>query len=327
MFDVREGGDSVPIKWDKGNFQPDKSIIILDEGTLSLFLWHGARQGLVARRTALRQAESLKGHGYTVGKSIVGRDIKALKEIDQRKIGRDPETDKLNSELQEILKREFRELENFMVTFNLTEFDLVKTKPAPAAAKPEPKPAPAAKPEPKPTPAPVVAKSEPKAVPKAVPAPAVAKQEPKPIPSSSPVKTEIKPVSIPAATKKPNFASEYDMNDSIPDIQSEVKAAPSVKHSAPVLAPKAEESSAPSEDLSSEAKIAFVIKSIMDHYDDIWISKKQDGSISIEMMDGPIASFTIKDGKITFSTNSFASINPSIKNDIQQKFVKLSKLL
>ena len=108
MFDVKEGGDSVPIKWDKANFQPDKSIIILSEETLSLFLWHGAKQGLVARRTALRQAESLKGHGYTIGKAIIGRDIKTLKEIDQRKIGRDPETDKLNGELQEILNKEFQ---------------------------------------------------------------------------------------------------------------------------------------------------------------------------------------------------------------------------
>ncbi|MEJ2296547.1 MAG: hypothetical protein P8Y23_17505, partial [Candidatus Lokiarchaeota archaeon] len=85
MFDVLEGGVSQPIQWDKNNLADDRNIIILDEGTSSLYLWHGARQGLVARRTALRQAESLKGHGYTVGKSIVGRDIRMLKEIDQRK--------------------------------------------------------------------------------------------------------------------------------------------------------------------------------------------------------------------------------------------------
>ena len=73
MFDSREGGETVPIEWSKDQFQPDRSIIVLDESSLSLFLWHGSKQGLVDRRTALRQAQSLKGHGYTVGKSIIGR--------------------------------------------------------------------------------------------------------------------------------------------------------------------------------------------------------------------------------------------------------------
>ena len=78
MFDSREGGDTVPVQWSKDNLTNDKSIIILDETNQVLWLWHGTQQGLVARRTALRQAESLKGHGYTVGKSIIGRDIREL---------------------------------------------------------------------------------------------------------------------------------------------------------------------------------------------------------------------------------------------------------
>ena len=56
MFDVLEGGVSEPIVWDKENLRSDKNIIILDEGSSSLYLWHGTNQGLVARRTALRQA-------------------------------------------------------------------------------------------------------------------------------------------------------------------------------------------------------------------------------------------------------------------------------
>jgi len=119
MFDVKEGGVSEPIKWGKENLSSDRNIIILDEGSSSLYLWHGAKQGLVARRTALRQAESLKGHGYTIGKSIIGRDIRDLKEIDQRKVGRDPETDKMNEELQIVLNSEYKELDHFIVTFQI----------------------------------------------------------------------------------------------------------------------------------------------------------------------------------------------------------------
>ena len=85
----------------------ENNIIILDEGSSSVYLWYGAKQGLVSRRTALRQAESLKGHGFSVGRSIVGRDIKTLREIDQRKIGRVPEIDELNDELQTLLNRGF----------------------------------------------------------------------------------------------------------------------------------------------------------------------------------------------------------------------------
>ena len=81
MFKVLEGGVVEPIKWSKDHLQPDSSIIVLDESSLSIFLWHGVKQGLVPRRTALRQAESLKGHGYTVGRTIIGRDIRVIKEI------------------------------------------------------------------------------------------------------------------------------------------------------------------------------------------------------------------------------------------------------
>ena len=121
MFNVLEGGVSTPIKWNKDSLTAETNIIILDEGSSSLFLWYGAKQGLVSRRTALRQAQSLRGHGFTVGKSIIGRDIADLKEIDQRKIGRVLEIDELNEELQTLLNREFKELENYIVTFELKE--------------------------------------------------------------------------------------------------------------------------------------------------------------------------------------------------------------
>jgi len=77
--------------------------------------------------------------------SCSGRDIKTLKEIDQRKIGRDPETDKFNEELQEVLNREYKELDNFIISYSSKEIETVPVKPA---IKPEHIP----KPEVKPTP-------------------------------------------------------------------------------------------------------------------------------------------------------------------------------
>ena len=239
MFEVLEGGVSEPIKWGKENLSPDKNIIILDEGSSSLYLWHGARQGLVARRTALRQAESLKGHGYTIGKSIIGRDIKDLKEIDQRKIGRDPETDKLNEDLELILNSEFKELEHFIVTFELRAAEISTPKPEIS---------------PKPTPEPVVA--------------------PKPVATPTPAKTEpVEPKPIPVVTErsKPEmkFASEYDTKpEPVTHVKSEVKTTPSPTPSA---------TEKPETDLSMDAKIGFVIVGIMDHYSDIWVSKKENG--------------------------------------------------
>ena len=146
MFEALEGGVIEPIKWDKEHLQPERSIMVLDESSQSLFLWHGSKQGLVARRTALRQAESLKGHGYTLGKSIIGRDIKNLKEIDQRKVGRDPDTDEINAELQAVINKEYQEVEDYVVTFQKGDIKspIAASK---AVMKPKPKPAPKPKPE------------------------------------------------------------------------------------------------------------------------------------------------------------------------------------
>lgn len=126
MFEALEGGVIKPVKWNKSNFAPDTSIIILDEASLTVWLWHGQRQGLVARRTALRQAESLKGHGYTVGELIIGRDIKTLKEIDQRQVGRNPAMDKLYEEFEYVLNIKMKELEDFIVTPASEDFEDIK---------------------------------------------------------------------------------------------------------------------------------------------------------------------------------------------------------
>jgi len=292
MFQVLEGGVSEPIIWSKDNLTPDTNIIILDEGSSSLFLWYGANQGLVSRRTALRQAESLKGHGFSVGKSIVGRDIKDLKEIDQRKIGRVPEIDDLNDELQTLLNKKVKPLDDYTVTFEL-EADI------PSAVKPtpKPKPVPKVKPEPKITPEPT----------------------PKPISKPEPIKkvTPPQPTMI--------HASEYDTKDETPKVSKPVEKI--IIKSTPVSMP--EKVSAPESklDLDVQAKIGFVFIGVLDHYDDIWISKKEDGGYSVEHMDGKVCEFSISEGKIKFTSDSFSGISTNVKTEIQKKFVELSKII
>ena len=272
MFHVKDGGVSDPVKWNKDNFQPDRSIIVLDEGTSTLFLWHGTQQGLVQRRTALRQAQSLKGHGFTIGKSIIGRDTKEVIEIDQRKVGRDPETDKLNDKLQEVLNKKYQEMGDFIVSFDLsggtpvaTPKPKVTAKPAATQTAPEPEPAKATV---KPTPAKVVS----------------AKPAPK--------------------TQKVEFASEY----SEPKVQeTPVQAGP--------------------DKMISDGRVGMLLVSILSKYDDIWVSKKPDGSWAVEMMDGPICAFSVSGTNIKFTSNSFSGISTNIKSDIQKMYGELSKLI
>ncbi len=281
MFNVLEGGVSTPIKWNKESLTAESNIIILDEGSSSLFLWYGAKQGLVSRRTALRQAQSLRGHGFTVGKSIIGRDTRDLKEIDQRKIGRVLEIDEINEELQTLLNREYKELDNFVITFELKEIvePIVKVIPKPES-----------KPEPKPEPEPIIVQEPPKVV-----------------------KTEMK------------FASEYDIKPD-PVIESKPTVKPSTS-TTKVSTPEPKVASKPALGLSIQAKIGFVLMGVLDHYDDIWISRKEDGSYSVEHMDGRVCEFSIVEGKIKFTVDSFSGISTKIKTEIQKKFVELSKLI
>jgi len=114
MLDVLEGGIVNPIEFNASNLQPERSILIMDEETQTVWLWHGAKRALVPRRMALRQAESLKGHGYQAGNAIVGRDLSKIVEIDARKIGREPETTELNDRLMALLNRNFTNIGHFL---------------------------------------------------------------------------------------------------------------------------------------------------------------------------------------------------------------------
>jgi hypothetical protein len=269
MFNCKEGGVIEPIEWGPDQLKPDRSIIVLDESSMNLYLWHGKSQGLVARRTALRQADSLKGHGYSIEQSIIGRDIKEVKEIDERKVGRVQDITELNDEFRELLNKKHRKLENNIVTFDMSvrEVSSRKSKAKPKAeTTPKSTPKPTPKPEPKIEP---IMKSEPK--------PRVSKLEP-PI---------VKPISS---------------SESEPSSQAKM-------------------------DLKTKAKVAFVLISLLDSFDDIWVSRKDNQQFSVEMMDGPICTFSIIDGRIKFTKNSFSGISPDIKTSVQKKFVDLNNLL
>ena len=126
-------------------------------------------------------------------------------------------------------------------------------------------------------------------------------------PSPSPV------VSKPATSSKSvGSASEYDDSGPLLSIKPERTPTPSIKVS--------------TDSLVTEAKISFVFVAILEHFSDVWVSKKADGSYSVEMMDGPICQFSIDGSKLNFTANSFSGIDPKIKTAIQKKFIELSKL-
>lgn len=108
MFNVVEGGVVEPVEVSASNLAPDKSLILVDEENLRVWLWHGKLRGLVPRRMAMRQAESLKGHGYQAGNAIVGRGLQEIVEIDGRKIGAVELDTKLNDEFIAVLNRTYK---------------------------------------------------------------------------------------------------------------------------------------------------------------------------------------------------------------------------
>jgi hypothetical protein len=322
MFDVQDGGVSSPIKWGKQNLQPDNIVIVLDEDNMCVWLWHGKNRSLISRRTALRQAESLKGHGYQNGKSIVGRGMQKIVEIDERKIDRDPETTSDNQKFVELLSRQVTEVNDFIVFFGVGGPEL------PSERQSQPKPevkveAPAVPPQPRPViEQPKVVIEQPKI---AIEHPKFVVEQPKPEPKVvvqapvHPVHVEqpkvMQAVQIPAVDVKKTVnesasnADEYEEND-IP--APPMKAIERVKEK-----PKCEG------EALEQSEMGLVIISVLSQFKDVWVSRKDDGTISIEQMDGPVCKFNISDGKVKFAAGAFQDIDPNIKAMIQKKFIDL----
>lgn len=272
MFDVAEGGIVEPISWDASHLQPNKSIIILDEENSRVWLWHGKARALVPRRMALRQAESMKGHGFQAGNTIIGRGLSSIIEIDDRKVGIDAETTKINEQLTGIIKRTYKQMGDFVyyVTGAAETVPSVPEKPKPAVVL---------------TPTPVTQK------------PTHQIEEPK---------KKVELVKVP-----PPHSSELKPTVTIP---TSLKA-------------KEPEKKTISPDLRNDIKKALAVYAVMDQFKDIWASKKSDGSISMEQLDGKICSFTIERDELKFLEGSFTEAPPESKKDILNKYSKYLSLL
>ncbi|MEX2716115.1 MAG: hypothetical protein Q6370_007410 [Candidatus Sigynarchaeota archaeon] len=175
-FDVSEDGVCTEVPWSKDHFADDKIIIVLDELNNVVWAYYGKKNGLVKRRKALRQAESLRGHGYQVGKTIIGRQLTAIKEIDARMIERVPEVKADWETLLRLFDLPFRKVESECVAIGegaaaaSVPAQKTTTAPRPEPVSPAPTPAPAPRPAaPVPAPAPTPA---PQAMPDLEPIPA-----------------------------------------------------------------------------------------------------------------------------------------------------------
>ncbi|MHA1338818.1 MAG: hypothetical protein ACTSRZ_02170 [Promethearchaeota archaeon] len=293
MFEVLDGGVINPIEWSADNLTSDRIILVLDEENSIIWLWHGKMRGLVSRRTALRQAEALKGHGYTIGKTIIGRNIHDIIEIEERKlgVGRFPEMDKANEKFMVLLKRKVVHVGNNVVAFGesmpeeMPDFSEMK-----APGKKEEK---------------VV---ERKVATPFVPSTAEATPQPAPQPVES-SKNKVEPASIP----EPEPIEEVELNASEYVDEEEIQ----------VPEPPKTEQAPPTASLADETKMGLVIMAVMSKFLDIWVSKKLDGSISIEQMDGPVCTFKVEGGKVKFKAGSFSEIKAEDKKEIQERFYAL----
>ena len=121
MFVVSKDGGVEPTKFGMSSFTPDRSVILLEESSPAVWLWHGEHQSLIDRRIANRQAEALKGYGYRAADTVIGSKARTIYEIDQRKVGKEFETTLLNEKFQNIISMKTTPLDDHIVIFQSGE--------------------------------------------------------------------------------------------------------------------------------------------------------------------------------------------------------------
>ncbi|MBN2150421.1 MAG: hypothetical protein JW839_03140 [Candidatus Lokiarchaeota archaeon] len=288
-FDVSEDGVCTEIPWSRDHFTDDKIIIVLEELNNVVWAYYGKRNGLVKRRKALRQAESLRGHGYQVGKTIIGRQLTAIKEIDARMIERVPEAKADWEALSGLFDLPNRKVEGECVAIG--EGAASASVPGHRVPAPAPRPAPAPAPAPRPAvPAPAPAPAPRPAAPAPAPVP-----EPEPMPDLEPIPAELSAVEDYAGVDE-NFQTA------------------------------AEAKLAGKETITKddELKSGSLIMALLREFNDIYVNKKGN-HFKIESLEGPICEFTIENGTIKFSKNSFTGMDPNTKKRIQAHFVEILK--
>ncbi len=121
MFIVSKDGGVEPTKFGMSSFTPDRSVILLEEFSPAVWLWHGEAQSLIDRRIANRQAEALKGYGYRAADTVIGSKARTIYEIDQRKVGKESETTSLYAEFENIISMKTAPLDEHIVIFQSGE--------------------------------------------------------------------------------------------------------------------------------------------------------------------------------------------------------------
>ncbi|HME52666.1 MAG TPA: hypothetical protein VKM55_10645 [Candidatus Lokiarchaeia archaeon] len=291
-FEVSEAGECTEVNWSTEHFTDDKIVLILEELNNTVWLYYGKRMGLVKRRTALRQAESLRGHGYQVGKTIIGRQLEKIKEIDARMIDRVPEAKQDYDDLLALFDLPFRVVDGECVALNESGGE-IKSKPAPAPAL-APKPAKV---------------SAPKLAPATAPRPA-----PKPIAAMP------KPAVARAPAPKPEELSAVDEYAGVEEAPPQEEAEEEGFQTAAEAKLQGKESITKED----EIRAGSLIMSLLREFADIYINKKGN-HFKIESLEGPICDFTIENGAIKFSKVSFTGMDPMIKKRVQGTFVELLK--
>lgn len=294
MFLVSEGGivDAIPL--DVSQLQPDRSVIVLDEEHLRVWLWHGKKRALVPRRMAMRQAESLKGHGYQAGNAIIGRGIQEIVEIDDRKVGAVPEDTKNSKELIELLSRKFKHIGD-NVYIQGGDFSTEGVKPKMASPKVETSATPMSS-------APISSSN-----------PSVATSSS----STQAVKLEPTPVQSKPHLSSPKVETAVSLKPIPAEAQKNAPAAVAPTQHAPV------------KDIKTVncVKEGCMIIAVNEVFKDLWLSKKPDGSIAVEQMDGKICSFRVDNGELHLLPGSFEGISPENKSKIEAKFKELCSIL
>lgn len=285
-FDVSEDGVCTEVNWSPDHFTDDKIMLILEELNNTVWLYYGKRNGLVKRRKALRQAESLRGHGYQVGKTIIGRQLEKIKEIDARMLDRVPEVKQDYEDLLALFNLPFRVVEGECIALNEDGSSGMESRPAPAPA-------------PKPSMAP---KTVPKAA-AAMPKPAVSKA-PAPRPAPAPEAEEI-PEADEYASVEENAQAEASEESFETSGETKLQAKETITK-------------------EDEVKAGSLIMALLREFADVYINKKGN-HFKIESLEGPICNFTIEDGAIKFSKDSFTGMDPGIKKRIQGSFIELLK--
>ncbi len=317
MLEFSEGGTTTPLPWSKDHLKPDSIIFVIDENTGILWFWIGKANSLVKRRTAMRQADSLKGHGYQIGKNLYGRGINSIIEIDDRKVGREEENTKNSKRFRELFDQPFYVAAEQVVVLGSS----AGPAPEPAFA-PTPKPTIVATPGPAPTPAPVpspVVKHV--ATPVATPTPAP-RVTPTPVATPAPVQAP-----VPAFFSQPSHAAPAPVEPVVPSLPTVEPSVTKARLEVPKIVMHA---AAPTEVLSTPLdkgllKMGLVVMAVITQQPDVYVSKKADGTIEIEAMDGSICKFKQAGDNVQFTPDSFSKIDPAKAKAIQDWFLSHSK--